>query len=441
MSNTPKKPGEAPQESAFITPPNEIGSHSITPNIHPEEGVLSSLEDELPPRLQSVEDTTIIPSLTPERQLLSAPDARFLRLCARTLLVIAAVFGIGWLFWQSGSALMPFIIGIVVGYLLLPVVNRLNTGMPRWAAISVVYVVGFIIIGGGFAFIVPPIIAQAQELIASFPDINTIINQSNSLLNNFLSYVPSYIREPIENAIRQGATTLEANLTSYLQNIGTFLINSLLGLFNTVTFLLGFLIIPFWLFYLLMDHEAAIQGVDNLLPRFVRRDFWAIMNIIDDTFTKYIGGQIVLGFAVGTCVGIGLLVLQFFGIKIPYILLLAIFAGITELIPVIGPIIGAVPALILALFAEGSVVTALIAVASLYILVQQLENQLLVPRIVGESVGIHPAVLMVLLIVCSTVFGLLGAILAAPVSAVARDIFNYLYARLSEPSQFEKQAT
>src|SRR5690606_15471656 len=128
MSNTPKKPGEAPQESAFITPPNEIGSHSITPNIHPEEGVLSSLEeegvlssleDELPPRLQPVEDTTIIPSLTPERQLLSAPDARFLRLCARTLLVIAAVFGIGWLFWQSGSALMPFIIGIVVGYLLL----------------------------------------------------------------------------------------------------------------------------------------------------------------------------------------------------------------------------------------------------------------------------------------------------------------------------------
>lgn len=438
MSNKTKNMAPTSQESAFITPPNEVDSPSIRPDINPEEGILSSLEDDKPPRLAPIDDSTIIPPTPASRPLLSAADARFLRLFARTLLVIAAIFGIGWLFWQTGSALMPFVIGIVLGYLLLPVVNRLNSSMPRWAAILVVYVVALVIIVGGFAFIIPPIITQAQELIVSFPDINTIINQSNALLNNFLTHVPNYIREPVETAIRQGASTLQANLTSYLQNIGTFAINSLLSLFNTVTFLLGFLIIPFWLFYLLMDHEAAIQGVDNLLPRFMRRDFWAIMNIIDDTFTKYIGGQIVLGFAVGACVGIGLLALQFFGIKIPYILLLAIFAGITELIPVIGPIIGAVPALIFALFAEGSVITALIAVASLYILVQQLENQLLVPRIVGESVGIHPAILMVLLIVCSTVFGLLGAILAAPVSAVARDIFNYLYARLSEPTHFEK---
>ncbi len=437
MSNKPKKPIPASQKSAFITPPNELDSPSIRPNIEPEKGVLSALEESNPP-LPPSSDTSIIDPSETSKPLLSSTDARFLRLFARALLVIVAIAGIGWLFWQSGSALMPFVIGSVLGYLLLPVVNRLNNFMPRWAAILVVYIVALIIIVGGFAFIIPPIIAQAQELIASFPDINTIINQTNKLLNDFLSHVPNYVREPIDDAIRQGANTLQENLTRYLQNIGTFAINSLLSLFNTVTFLFGFLVIPFWLFYLLMDHESAVQGIDNLLPRFIRRDFWAIMHIIDDTFTKYIGGQIVLGFAVGACVGIGLLVLQFFGIKIPYILLLAIFAGVTELIPVIGPIIGAVPALILALFTEGSVATALLAVAALYILVQQLENQLLVPRIVGESVGIHPAILMVLLIACSTVFGLLGAILAAPVSAVARDIFNYLYARLSEPTHFEK---
>jgi hypothetical protein len=72
-------------------------------------------------------------------------------------------------------------------------------------------------------------------------------------------------------------------------------------------------------------------------------------------------------------------------------------------------------------------------VTILYIAIQQLENHILVPRIIGESVGVHPAILMVVLVVCSQVFGLLGAILSAPLSAMARDLFLYLYGRLSDP--------
>ena len=98
----------------------------------------------------------------------------------------------------------------------------------------------------------------------------------------------------------------------------------------------------------------------------------------------------------------------------------------------IGPIIGAVPAVILG-FVDSP--TTGIAVLILYIAIQQLENNFLVPRIVGDSVGLHPAILMVLLVVCSQVFGLAGAILSAPMGAISRDVFSYLYGRLSEPPQ------
>ena len=108
-------------------------------------------------------------------------------------------------------------------------------------------------------------------------------------------------------------------------------------------------------------------------------------------------------------------------------MLLAIIAGITEFIPVLGPILGAIPAILLSLFISPQTALAVLVV---YVVVQQLENNILVPRIVGESVGVHPAILTVALIAMGQVFGLLGVVLSAPLCAIARDLFIYVYARL-----------
>jgi predicted PurR-regulated permease PerM len=388
----------------------------------------------MPLRASREEVPAPAPGAHVERPLftLSGEQWRITRRVARTLLVLGAVYGIGWLLWSTRSALTPFVIGLVLAYVLMPLVNRLGERLPRWAAILVVYVVGSILVGATIAFIVPPAIDQIRQLITNMPSIDEIQAQSEIWLAWYRSTVPLELQGPIDQAASRALTTLQSNLTIYLQNLGTFLVNSVLQVANTLTFLLGFLVIPFWLFYVLMDHQAALRTVDRLLPQAVRDDVWAIARIFDNIFRKYLGGQLFLGLVVGVVAGAGLFILSLFGLRVPYILLLAIFAGITELIPVIGPVIGAVPAIALGFF--DSPTTAL-AVAALYIGIQQLENQFLVPRIVGESVGIHPAVLMVLLIVCSQAFGLLGAILAAPVSAVVRDVFSYLYLRLSEPGE------
>ncbi len=360
-----------------------------------------------------------------------------LRRIARWGLVLLALYGAGWLLWQARSALLPFVIGAFLAYLFLPLVNRFDRRMPRWAAILLVYVVVLVLVVTFFAFLVPPLVEQITQLIRSLPDLPTLERWANRLLEEYqqlLANLPPNVQAEVQQTVAEVLTsalnTIRTNLLSYLQGIGTFLVNSLLSVASTVAFLLGFFLVPFWLFYVLMDQQAGRDTLNRLLPTGLRADFWSVITIIDADLSGYIRGQLLLGLVVGLAAGIGLGVLNMFGFQVPYVLLLAVIAGVTELIPIIGPIIGAVPAVLLG-FIDSP--TTGLAVLLLYVGIQQLENNFLVPRIVGDSVGIHPAILMVLLVVCSQVFGILGAILSAPMGAVSRDVFQYLYGRLSEP--------
>ncbi|MDN5271872.1 AI-2E family transporter [Chloroflexus sp. MS-CIW-1] len=360
-----------------------------------------------------------------------------LRHIGRWLLIIVSLYLIGWLLVHAGSAVTPFIFGGVLAYLFLPLVNFFNRWLPRWLAILAVYLLTFGILVLAVALVIPPLIAQIADLIRSLPDIATIQREANRLLEEYeqlLASLPPAVQSEVQNAIAsaasEGLSTLRANFVNYLQSIGQFLVNSVLSVVNTVTFLLGFFLIPFWLFYVLMDQRAGRDYLDRMIHPRLRADFWAMITIIDHDLSGYLRGQLILGTSVGLAAWIGLTALNIAGMKVPYTVLLAVVAGVTELVPVIGPIIGAIPAILLGL--ADSPTTAL-AVTILYIVIQQLENHILVPRIIGESVGVHPAVLMVVLVVCSQVFGLLGAILSAPLSAMARDLFFYLYGRLSDP--------
>ncbi|MFV9505594.1 MAG: AI-2E family transporter [Oscillochloridaceae bacterium umkhey_bin13] len=362
-----------------------------------------------------------------------------LRTIARWLLVLLALSAIIWLLMAASSALTPFLMGVVLAYLFLPFVNRLERRMPRWAAILVVYIVVISLVITFFAFLMPPLIDQLGQLIRALPDIPTIQRWINLLVDEYrtlLDNLPEGMQEEIQSIlagiVTQAANTLRTNFVSYLQDVGTFLLDSVLSVVNTVSFLLGFFLIPFWLFYVLMDQRMGREQLNNLLPPWLRTDFWSVITIVDYDFSGYLRGQLILGLAVGSAAGIGLTILNLFGLEIPYVLLLAVIAGVTELIPIIGPILGSIPAIILG-FMDSP--TTGLAVLILYIGIQQLENNFLVPRIVGDSVGLHPAILMLLLVVCAQVFGVIGAILSAPVGAVSRDIFSYLYGRLSEPPQ------
>lgn len=359
------------------------------------------------------------------------------RRIGRWLLIAASIYGVVWLLWQARASLLPFVIGAVLAYMFLPLVNRFEQRVPRWAAILLVYALVFALVFTFFAFIVPPLTEQFGQLLRALPDLTTVqswvdlaLLEYRQLLSSLPPAMQVEVEDAVSGALSQGIDILRTNFLTYLRNIGTFLLNSVLSVANTVSFLLGFFLIPFWLFYVLMDQRAGRDILDRALPKAIRADFWSVVSIIDHDFSGYLRGQLILGAAVGAAAGIGLTILNLLGMEIPYVLILAVIAGITELIPLIGPILGSIPAIILG-FIDSP--TTGLAVLALYVAIQQLENNFLVPRIVGESVGLHPAVLMILLVVCSQVFGVIGAILSAPLGAVFRDVFQYLYGRLSEP--------
>lgn len=398
--------------------------------------------EDLAPPIPATTTTTELPGATASVGDVPGPDSTPFALpgdlrnypsrgtLARWLLVLVALYAVGWLLWRAWPAILPFVIGLVLAYLLSPVVNRLNAFMPRWLAILVVYLIGFGLIVGAITYIVPPVIDQVQQLIDSFPEIEQLQEMGRELLQQYQLSVPEAIREPVNQGVQSVLTALQENLGTYAQRVGTFLAEQVLQIINTVTFLIGFLIIPIWLFYILNDQQEGKSFLDRLLHPRIRPDFWNVWNIINNVLSDYIRGQLLLGLAVGAMVGAGLLFLRLLGFEIRYILLLSIIAGITELVPIIGPIIGAIPAIVLGFLSPTDPVGTGIAVIILYIIVQQLENNFLVPRIVGDSVGVHPAILTVVLIAMGQVFGLLGVILSAPLTAIARDLFLYTYERL-----------
>jgi predicted PurR-regulated permease PerM len=195
-------------------------------------------------------------------------------------------------------------------------------------------------------------------------------------------------------------------------------------LWQTLSFILGMIIIPFWLFYVLNDQAKGHRAFYRLVPERAREDMRCIEEIMDGLLSAYVRGQLLLCVLVGALATIALLLL---GVDLA--ILLGTFAGIFEIVPILGPYIGAVPAVLIALL-KRPILGLWVALA--FAAIQQLENIFLVPRISGNAVRFHPAVVMVIVIIGAEVAGLWGLLLAVPLTAMLRDVFRYLYLRTTD---------
>jgi predicted PurR-regulated permease PerM len=328
------------------------------------------------------------------------------------------------------DALTPFVVGLLLIYLLAPAVDRLaavrvgRRPLPRSIAIAILYLVIVVVVAVGVLLVMGPMNEQIQRFAQEVP----------GWLDNVRDWyhgldLPEWARSAIDR--------LQAGFSSGNGTEGGSDIGSLLpiarSLASTLVGAFGFLIIPFWAFWVLKDLPSLSRSFEHALPTAWRRDALAVMGIVDHTFGRWIRGQLILGAVVGMATFVGLIILGELvdPVFLSFAVLLAVVAGILELVPVIGPILSMIPTLVLA-FAAGDPVRAAIAVVLLYLLVQQVENHVLVPQIQGDAVELHPSVVILALIAGSALFGLLGAILSVPVTAAARDIYRYCFRRLSE---------
>ncbi len=354
---------------------------------------------------------------------------RFAPLSPRVAVLIAVGLIVGALLWMARDAVRPFIVGLLLVYLLEPPVTWLvRRGLRRTLAILLVYVVAVLAIVEAISLTLTPLVNEGMRFVQDLPGLAEQLQAQIERLSEIYArlQLPDAIREWIDSTIAgigQGSTGAPAIDISIFFPVLT-------GAGSFIGAIFGYLLLPVWVFYILKDRVALTDQFDRSLPASWRFDVWAVLRIARRVFGQWVRAQLVLGFAVGTLTFVGLIVLSrlvdpVFG---RYAVLLSVTAGILELLPIIGPIISAVPAVLLAATAG---LEPVIAALVLYTLVQQVENNLLVPKIQGNAVELHPAAVMFAIIIGGALAGLLGAILALPVTAAARDVVRYLFRRLS----------
>jgi predicted PurR-regulated permease PerM len=336
----------------------------------------------------------------------------------RIILIGLAAVVLGWVAWAARDALGPFVFALALGYLLVPLVDRVARVVPRAVAILIVYAL-FVGAAVGIGFlIIPAAASQVRELIRNVPHYQQELTGTTSDLQNWYNSLdlPPDVRTSLENGVRNSAGGVLAAAEGAL--FGT-----VRAVVRTISFVFGLLVIPFWLFYVLKDRDAGVRSFYRLIPQPVRGDVRRMLQIAGDVLNDYIRGQLLLGLVVGaaTVIGLGL-------VGAPYWVLLGVLNGLTELIPILGPILGAIPGLIVAAL-QGDL-TLFLKVLVVYIVVQLAENNLLVPKIQGDSVKLHPAIIILALVIGGEIGGLLGVIVAVPLTAIVRDLYLYVYHRL-----------
>jgi predicted PurR-regulated permease PerM len=359
----------------------------------------------------------------------SAASPRFAPISPRVAVLIVAAIVVGVILWMARDAVRPFIVGLLLVYLLDPPVRWLAShGVRRTLAILIVYVIAVVLIVEFLNLTLAPLISEIVQFLQDLPGLATQLQAQLDRVSEI------YARLAIPDAVRQWIDSMIASLGQGAGGAPSFDPTSLLpiltGATSFVGAIFGYIILPVWVFYLLKDRVLLTRQFDRSLPAAWRFDVWAVMRIIRRLFGQWVRAQLVLGVTVGLFTFIGLLLLSRFVDPVfgRYAVLLSVTAGILELLPIIGPIISAVPAVLLAATAG---LEAVIAALVLYTLVQQVENNVLVPKIQGDAIELHPALVMFAIVIGGSLGGLLGAILALPIAAAMRDVTRYLFRRLS----------
>jgi predicted PurR-regulated permease PerM len=343
----------------------------------------------------------------------------------QAIFALAMIAIVTWLLWTARGALPAFFIGLALAFILDPGVTRLQqVGVPRWAGVLVSYAAVVAIVWLLVAFAVPPIARQGSEFIQQLPELGNAVQRIEEAIVDWYDGLP--LPPDVRDTIGDQIVTIRESIGDLL---GAILAPTLSAIFRTATFIFGLLVVPVWLFFVLKDRKAFPRVVNAAMPPAWRPDVENLLTLLGRVGGRWVRGQLLLGGSifVATAIGLTFLTLIGFGEFGEFTLLLALIAGVLEWFPIIGPIVASIPAILIGLSIG---FPSAIAAALLYTAIQQLENNLLVPKVLGDAIDLHPAVMILSLVVGGALFGIGGAILAAPTVAAGRDLYRYGFHRL-----------
>lgn len=324
------------------------------------------------------------------------------------IFILAAVLLIYYILVPTIDILPPFIISLVLAYLLKPIIDYLDSKkVSRILSILLVYLGLLLIVILIFNYLYPMIYYNANDLIKALPDITEKYRFLSSEIA--IRYELSGLPDTFKAALEENISNIENAITNAIYQA-----LKIISLVISNAFYIA--LIPIITFYFLKDSENLKEKSAYIIPKKYRLDAAVVSNKIDFVLKRFIRGQLLVALIVGILTGLGMYLI---GVK--YSLVLGIIAGITDIIPYLGPFLGAVPCLIIA-FAQSPVLS--LKALLVILLIQQFESGIISPKIVGKSVGLHPITIIFILLLWERVFGVVGMFFAVPVTTILLIIFE-----------------
>jgi predicted PurR-regulated permease PerM len=329
------------------------------------------------------------------------------------LLGIALTTAVFWMLFQIRETLLLIYIAALVAIGLSPLVlaiqrhPRTPRRMPRWAAILVIYILFVGLVVALAMLIFPPLITQARELGEQIPQL--LERGQQWLIERGVINQPISVRQAVEQAPGAGATDAVGTVLSTI-------VSFVGGIFGIVAILI-------LAFYLMLDAENILRVFVRFFPRGRRQRVRHACEQVTLKVSAWLGGQLLLAGIIGGTAAIGLWL-----IGVPYFYVLALVAGIGEMIPMVGPVLSAIPAIIVGFTVSPQMGA---GVAIFFLVQQQIENHLLVPKVMERQVGVSAVVVIISLLLGGSLLGIVGAILAVPTAAILQVLVQELFPEVS----------
>lgn len=324
-------------------------------------------------------------------------------------LIFVCVGSSFWLLYRFYQVIFILFVAIIIGTILRPAVTWLHRrGLPQKAGVILIYLLLLTLFAGFVLLLFPLIIQQSATLTAAVPDYyqnlrGWLVDHPNVLLDSLIAFLPATLSFP--DLVQQAGQEL---LDSAGQVLG-YVASAASGIFTAVSILL-------LAYYWTVDGPKILRSSLRLMPMDRRESIRELITAMETRVGGYIAGQGILMLVVGS-----MALVAYSIIGLPYVLVLALVAGVMEAVPLIGPVLGAVPAMLVALsLGPDKLLWVIVASA----VIQQLENSILVPRVMRKAVGVNPFVTLLALFAFGSLLGVAGALMAIPMAAILQLLFN-----------------
>ncbi|WP_245520721.1 MULTISPECIES: AI-2E family transporter [unclassified Mesorhizobium] len=346
-------------------------------------------------------------------------------------------------FWLAGAAilalflyvfsgvLLPFVAGMVLAYFLDPVADRLQRlGLSRFMATVVILITFLIVLVLAFVILIPVLATQMTDFAGKLPE---YLTRLQSLITSF---DPKWLEQRFgvnANGLRDGLNSLLTSGFGLITTVFTSLWSSGMALVSVVSL---FVVTPVVAFYMLLDWDRMVAVIDSWVPRDNVATVRAIARDINTATAGFVRGQGTLCLVLGAMYATGLTLTG-----LNFAILIGLFAGLISFIPYVGSLTGLVLAVGVAFVQFWPDWTMIVAVAVVFFIGQFIEGNILQPRLVGKSVGLHPVWLMFALFAFGALFGFVGLLIAVPASAAVAVLVRFAIARYLESPLYKGRAT